>query len=64
MSIFKSRRMGWVGVVILVLSVLWTLGALWWWAIIGMTSEQGTASILTGCVGVFCGLVLVMAADL
>jgi hypothetical protein len=38
---------GLVGVGLLLLAVIGTLGALWWWALAGMEPEAGLACIAT-----------------
>ena len=55
-----SRRqiLGWV---LMVLAALLLPAGLWWWALLGMTSEVGTAATGTACVVFIVGLVAALS---
>ena len=54
-----SRWVGWVGFALLCIALAMFVGGLWWWALLGMTSEVGGAVQGTTVVCVRVGVVLV-----
>lgn len=52
-----------LAVLLIAVAVLLAVGALWWWALLGMTPEVGSAVVGTFCAFGLASLMLFLAGD-
>ena len=50
-----------VGLILMIASMVFALGAIWWWAIFGMSENVGLASFATFGFTAFLGMTLAIA---
>jgi hypothetical protein len=53
----------WSAILLAALGLALLLGAMWWWALFGLSEPIAMATSVTGMVGIFAGMVLAFGAD-
>jgi FtsH-binding integral membrane protein len=59
----RLRPLAQAAFLLAVLGLALLLGAMWWWALFGLSEPIAMATSVTGMVGIFAGMVLAFGAD-